>query len=279
MSVLLILIFTFQNHVHMAALADALTELTKKQQRNINCLTDPNRSTRRRALGKFAKEFSAPPTQARRSVQSAFFKASLQQPLLACLSDEIEKCRELSCTLLAHFTNHVLTDPADHTAIYNLFLLVLPIMQNRIGSTPFAEPTEEIRLCLVDLFNTLLQHPAVSTSPQLSEQGPDILAVYARAAADAYPDVKKSCSVGIQHLAKVAPGRLHSNMDKCIVALIANLGHQHSRVRCATLEAMAALLPQGAEGLEALMQEKVLTAFRSVSADRSGSVRKTGKNK
>ena len=255
--------------------ATALEALTSKQQRNINCLSDPNRSTRRRALKKFVQEFNAPPKKKQRPVHAAFFKASLQTPLLSCLADEIEKCRECSCALLTHFTNHVLTDTADHPAIYTLFTLVLPILQNRIGSTPFAEPTEEIRLCLVDLLNALLVHPAVTTSTQLPDLGPDILALYARACQDPYPDVKKSCALGIVQLSQVAPTRLHSNMDKCIVGLIGNLGHQHSRVRSATLQAMGALLPQGAEALESLMQEKVLTAFRSVSADRSGSVRKT----
>jgi hypothetical protein len=252
-----------------------LLELTKKQQRNINCLSDPNRSTRRRALGKFVKEFNAPPKKKQRPIHSMFFIESLQKPLLTCLSDDIEKCRELSCTLLSHFTNHVFTDQSDYPSISNLFSLVLPIMQNRIGTTPFAEPTEEIRFCLVELLNTFLSHPAiVEHSEELSEQGPDILAVYARACQDAFPDVKKACAAGIIQLSKVAPNNLHANMEKCVVALIANLGHQHSRVRCATLKAMAALLPCGAEALESIMQDKVLTAFRSVSADRSGSVRK-----
>ena len=126
-----------------------LLELTKKQQRNINCLSDPNRSTRRRALGKFVKEFNAPPKKKQRPIHSMFFIESLQKPLLTCLSDDIEKCRELSCTLLSHFTNHVFTDQSDYPSISNLFSLVLPIMQNRIGTTPFAEPTEEISFCLV----------------------------------------------------------------------------------------------------------------------------------
>jgi dynein assembly factor 5 len=259
-----------------SAIATALDELTKKQQRNINCLTDPNRSTRRRALGKFVKEFQSPPTtkNQQRDVHASFFIQSLQAPLLTCLSDEVEKCRELSGTLLTHFVNHVLTDAADSDAMLTLFSLLLPILQNRIGSVPFAEPTEEIRFMLIELLGTMLAHPTVSDSPKLIEQGPDVLAVYARALQDSFPDVKKASAIGVSLLSKVAPSNLHSNMEKCIIALIENLGHQHSRVRCLTLQAMASLLPAGAEGLERLMNDKVLTALRSVSADRSGSVRK-----
>ena len=39
-------------------------------------------------------------------------------------------------------------------------------------------------------------------------------------------------------------------MGKCVVSLIANLSHQHSRVRCLTLDALATLLPTGGEHLE-----------------------------
>ena len=257
------------------ASSPALDDLTQKQQRNINCLTDPNRSTRRRALGKFLKVFNEKPKKNVRQVHATFFIQSLRSPLLACLCDEVEKCRELSTTLFTHFITNVLTEDSDQPAIVALFTSIVPILKERVGTIPFTEPTEEIRLVLIDLFNIFLQHPAVIKSSELQEQGPDLLAVYARSLQDQFPDVKRSSSVGVQILSRVAPSRLHTNMERCIVSLIANLGHQHSKVRCMSLDAMAALLPTGAEGLERLMQEKVLTAFRSVSADRSGTVRKS----
>ena len=260
----------------MSAITNAsdLLEFTKKQQRNVNCLTDPNRSTRRRALIKFAKEFKTKPKPNEIQIQAQFFIQSIQSPLITCLSDDVEKCRELSCTILTYFVNEILITTEHHEAIITLFEMIVPVLTIRVGSIPFAEPTEEIRLCLMELLTTMLTHPAIATSPKINEQGPDLLAIYARASQDAFPDVKKACAKGVKILSQVAPLNLHSNMGKCVVSLIANLSHQHSRVRCLTLDALATLLPTGGERLESLMNEKVLTAFRSVSADHSGVVRK-----
>ena len=95
--------------------ASPLELLTSKSQRNLNCLSDPNRSTRRRALKKFVAEFDAgsgkgPKKSKERKLQAAFFKKELQHRLLPLLSDDIEKCRELALTLLAHFARHVVKD-------------------------------------------------------------------------------------------------------------------------------------------------------------------------
>ena len=305
-----------------------LADLTAKQQRNLNCLGDPNRSTRRRALIKFVKEFRAggpgghdgtpPKNSTERAVHAAFFVSALQPKLLALLSDDIEKCRELSHTLLTHFSVHVLgvlaagkkkndtpqCCAAARAALCRLFYAFLPIAEARVGSTPFAEPTEEIRLMVVELIVTLLDTTAVTglgagssadsdgtgqkkkkkkgyspeegaaANARLTAAGPEIMAVLGRALADAFPDVKKACCAAIVSLTASAPGRLHANLQKIVVPLIANLSHQHSRVRCLTLGALGCALPCASEALGRLMQEKVLPALRSTSADRSGSVRR-----
>ena len=126
------------------ASSPALDDLTQKQQRNINCLTDPNRSTRRRALGKFLKVFNEKPKKNVRQVHATFFIQSLRSPLLACLCDEVEKCRELSTTLFTHFITNVLTEDSDQPAIVALFTSIVPILKERVGTIPFTEPTEEI---------------------------------------------------------------------------------------------------------------------------------------
>ena len=65
--------------------------LTSKSQRNLNCLSDPNRSTRRRALKKFVQEFDAtsecaPKKKKVRKLHAAFFRQELQHRLLPMLS-------------------------------------------------------------------------------------------------------------------------------------------------------------------------------------------------
>ena len=278
-----------------------LEALRAKNQRNLNCLSDPNRSTRRRALKKFVKEFDAdsektPKKKKIRRLHAAFFKSELQHRLIPLLSDEIEKCRELALTLLKHFALYVLRDSSATTVskedgedkshpeavtsddkeppLASLFFALVPIAESRIGSTPFAEPTEEIRLLIVDLIGSLLEKTSVVSSPKLEGIGSTLLQILSRACQDPFPDVKKSCAKAIMLLCRVAPSQLHTCLEKSAVDLIGNLGHQHSRVRSITLDALAALLPNGSESLERVMVEKVIPAFKSISADRSGSVRR-----
>ena len=74
-----------------------MTELCT--QRDLNCLSDPDRSTRKRALEKITKEAQA---------RSSSFTTDevtqnldlLHKPLLKCIKDPAEKCRELSVIIL-----------------------------------------------------------------------------------------------------------------------------------------------------------------------------------
>ena len=71
-------------------------------QRDLNCLADPDRSTRKRTLEKLAKDVAA---GAGKPVFTAeFVKRNLDllhKPLLKCVRDPAEKCRELSVTILS----------------------------------------------------------------------------------------------------------------------------------------------------------------------------------
>jgi hypothetical protein len=74
-----------------------MTELAT--QRDLNCLSDPDRGTRKRALEKISKDVQA---------RGGSFAADsvkqnldlLHKPLLKCIKDPAEKCRELSVTIL-----------------------------------------------------------------------------------------------------------------------------------------------------------------------------------
>ena len=77
--------------------AATMTELAT--QRDLNCLSDPDRGTRKRALEKISKDVQA---------RGGSFAADsvkqnldlLHKPLLKCIKDPAEKCRELSVTIL-----------------------------------------------------------------------------------------------------------------------------------------------------------------------------------
>lgn len=64
-------------------------------QRDVNCLCENNKSTRRRAIEKITKEIlrKAPPLKA--DILQGCFE-SILKPVLKLFSDPSEKCRELS---------------------------------------------------------------------------------------------------------------------------------------------------------------------------------------
>ena len=69
----------------------------QKLQRDVNCIGDDNRSTRKRALERLRKETvgHSPPYS---SAQLQGILEFLIKPLLKAFSDPVEKCRELAIT-------------------------------------------------------------------------------------------------------------------------------------------------------------------------------------
>ena len=73
---------------------------SQRLQRDVNCLTDDNRTTRRRALDRLRKEtVDHRPPHPPAALQGLLDFAL--KPLLRVLSDPTEKCRELAVSLLA----------------------------------------------------------------------------------------------------------------------------------------------------------------------------------
>lgn len=72
----------------------------QRLQRDVNCLADENRATRKRGLERLKKEtvVHSPPYTAG---QLQAVLNLLIKPLLKSLSDPVEKCRELAISLLA----------------------------------------------------------------------------------------------------------------------------------------------------------------------------------
>ena len=86
----------------------AVQQIVPKIQRDLNCLADPDRQTRRKGLlrlkgvvleGKSGKPSSAYP----REVLASLFTQHLQGPLLKLFADASENCRESSIQLVHTF--------------------------------------------------------------------------------------------------------------------------------------------------------------------------------
>ena len=87
----------------LSAAAEADVEaLRQKMQRDLNCLIDPDRSTRRRSLTKLKKALVEQPT-ASEATRAEFFAVHAQSALLNLFADPVEKCREFAIGIVHAF--------------------------------------------------------------------------------------------------------------------------------------------------------------------------------
>lgn len=86
----------------------------------------------------------APPA----GVLCSFFSKHLRKALLQLVSDPVEKCRETAIAIMDAFTARALLPPQE---LVVLTAELVPLARSRVGVAPFAEPTEEIRLQLMQV--------------------------------------------------------------------------------------------------------------------------------
>ncbi|KAL4440146.1 hypothetical protein ABPG75_003147 [Micractinium tetrahymenae] len=247
-------------------------------QRDINGLSDPDRSTRRRSVEKLHAALLGPSGGVAPAALQAVLAGPLLVPLVRLLADPAEKCRELAAGLLAAA---LLRLPAPGA----LLPTVVPALAERVGSAPPQEPSEEMRLVLAELLagpllGTLCEHSAAAG--QAAPQGmlpadllPPLCATLCYQLADPYADIKKAACTSVAHLASLAgpgPDALPAALlEPLVAALVADLAHQHSRVRLAALQALHALVQRGMP--LAAMQEAVLPAVRPLAHDHAPAIR------
>jgi dynein assembly factor 5 len=73
--------------------------LKQKLQRDVNCLGDEDRNTRRRALEKIKRETLPTPPVPKAVINSLADR--LLKPLLKVVSDPVERCRNLAIEIMA----------------------------------------------------------------------------------------------------------------------------------------------------------------------------------
>jgi dynein assembly factor 5 len=250
----------------------AYNMLAMKMQRDVNCLTDPDRSVRRRAVDKLHRALQSEASRVSASVLRSQCSANLQRPLLQCAeNDAVEKCRERSLTSLLFLCERGALEPSDTT------LKELVALANaRLGKLPYPEPTEEIRLLILQLLRAFLkQFAAVEDTPtSLRDVISELANALGKTAVDPFPDAKKMSAECVILISKTWKNDVGMQIGMIVKPMVVNLGHQHSRVRVCALQAMEAAVPCGAEALPELMKEVLLPAVSKVVFDHAPSVRK-----
>ncbi|XP_022051018.2 dynein axonemal assembly factor 5 isoform X2 [Acanthochromis polyacanthus] len=209
----------------------AASEVLRGVARHLNCLNEDNKATRRRALELIRRETLDRLLSS--EVQQEVFSALLQ-PLLRCLSDPMERCRETSIAMLTEFIRSV---PRPQEALPYL----MPCLAQRFGEKEILEPAEELRLSAVEMLTLTVEVCGKNLAPFLSE----MIRVLQRSILDPFPDVKReSCRCTVE-FAKSVPEHFHLQAESLVRPLMLTVSHQHSRVRVSAIEATGAVIQHG----------------------------------
>ncbi|KAM9744970.1 dynein axonemal assembly factor 5 [Menidia menidia] len=219
----------------MAAVAavdeHAASEVLRGLARHLNCLNEDNKATRKRALELIKKE-TIDKGLSSSVLQEVFF--ALLKPLLKCLSDPVEKCRETTIAMLTEFIRCV-PKPEDSLPY------LIPCLAQRFGEKEILEPAEELRLLAIEMLSLTVEVCGKHLALYLNE----IIRILQTTIVDPFPDVKrKSCKCTI-NFAKSVPEHFHLQADSLVKPLMLTIAHQHSRVRVSVIEATGAVIQHG----------------------------------
>ncbi|KAJ9515483.1 hypothetical protein QJQ45_016496 [Haematococcus lacustris] len=204
---------------------EAVATYIASMQRLINCLTDPDRGTRRQAALSLQTKLlvgDATTPAASPAMLQAVACGPLRVPLITMMHDVVEKCRAVAVELLEHCVKQV-PDPCP------LLPGLVPALLQRMGQLPVQEPAEEVRLSLVRLLAACVDR---APGKELGGHAADFTTVLCRALEDGFPDIKRlACSTCACLAARAPPGSLSPHSGKLVATLVVNLGHQHAKVR------------------------------------------------
>ncbi|EWM21653.1 heat repeat containing 2 [Nannochloropsis gaditana] len=249
-------------------------------RRNVQSLEDPDRMIRRRVLDNIRsvlledEKGSRPPLSHSPKKVVIHFEQQVQQPILKIVEyDPAEKCRESALDILHAVV--LLAQPMEHSVLSTVTLAFLPLAQRRIDATPFPEGSEENRLRILQIVRALMR-TQVGWSAILESKSalyPGLMAVLARELADSYPDIKCEVCYCIGLAAQFSQKELRLNQGRLLSPLLGNLGHQRSKVRQASLQALGELLSMGHDAMAHLLIENVLPQFEKLIFDRTSIIR------
>uniref|UniRef100_A0A665V4L1 Dynein axonemal assembly factor 5 n=2 Tax=Echeneis naucrates TaxID=173247 RepID=A0A665V4L1_ECHNA len=219
----------------MAAMAagdeHAAGEVLRGLARHLNCLNEENKATRKRALEQIKRETVDKGLSS--SVLQDIFSALLK-PLLKCLSDPMERCRETAISVIKEFIRCV---PKPEESLPYL----MPCLAQRLGEKEILEPAEELRLSAVEMLTLTVEVCGKHLAPYLNE----MINILQRTIIDPFPDVKReSCKCTVK-FAQCVPEHFHMQAESLVKPLMQTIAHQHSRVRVSVIEATGAVIQHG----------------------------------
>ncbi|XP_038066344.1 dynein assembly factor 5, axonemal-like isoform X2 [Patiria miniata] len=195
------------------------TEILQAVTRHINCLSENNRATKKRALESIRREtLGKKPALDPEILQRVF--DSLLKPLLKCFADSVERCRELAIDAVSEFLDAV---PMPEGSLPYL----MPTVVQRLGNQEIVETSEELRLSLVSLLVKLSELTKKKIAPYLD----DLVKILQRTIVDPFPDVRRESCKCTSLVARSIPEHFHMQSESLITPLLHCISHQHAKVR------------------------------------------------
>lgn len=228
-----------------------------KMNRDMNILSDAtsDRSAKRKALERIQTEISNPASQ------SYTLIAVILKQLLKSLVDPIEKCRELSITII-----QTLIDTNTAESVTRQLPLIMPVFVVVLGSVEVVEQSEEIRWLFAKCLNSIITKTAAEFAPFVD----DTCKILVRLVGDTYPEVRKEACGIILSVCESNAQALSYQGAKITKCLVTSLLHRHANVRVLAVQATCAAMIVDATGLD-----ESLVALRELVFDKSPSVRES----
>ena len=77
-----------------------------------------------------------------------FYRQRLCKRAVICLEDPVEKNREISIEIMSQMI--------EHAGFKEESQIIIPAVANRMGKLPFSEPSEEVRVQLIEFLDVCL---------------------------------------------------------------------------------------------------------------------------
>jgi HEAT repeats/Vacuolar 14 Fab1-binding region len=233
-------------------------------QRDINSLSDADRTVRKQAILKLHKHVcSLQGSKHPGQLHDVFGRESIQRKLVAMLCDTSDVCREKALNVVCIYLAIENID----TVFVAQILEALRVRMG-VGQASPLEPVEEIRQRIANV-------TASAIVPRCVEYGmADATAgLLIRCLEDPFHETKKAACQGIGGLAhQCTSQQLSEFCPKLLVPLMGALRHPHSRVREAAMKALSAVVLHSAVSDEAVSTQ-IVPALQSVANDRSPDLR------
>jgi hypothetical protein len=109
-------------------------------------LQDNDRNIRRQALTELKRSINKEKSDA---IVAYFYRERLIKRLVLCLEDQVEKNREM--------TIEMITTVTERCGLKEESNILLPAIANRMKKIPYSEPSEEVRVQLIELLEVCLE--------------------------------------------------------------------------------------------------------------------------